>query len=173
MITQSLPINRILFTKDPKRVGNAIIRAYEQGVYYIRTDYGNDIKRTMEEIAESFFYEPEPNEDPELYNGLREVGSSHKYAVRYNEEGLKLHGRRKGYTTRIVDDMIQELFTNGIVGLRDHYNGDRETAKRMRARNAKIIANRLMIEHGVTMEDIQVDKDYTYIKLLKFEDYGV
>lgn len=48
-------INTILHTKDGRKIGNAIVIGIE-GVYFkLKTDYGNNVLFTKEEITELFY----------------------------------------------------------------------------------------------------------------------
>lgn len=60
--------------------------------------------------------------------------------------------RRSGRTTRMIDEMVQELFTNGSVGIRDHHaTTDMRVLQNLRNDNMKKILNRLASEHHLTV----------------------
>lgn len=55
-------INTVLYTKDGRRLGNALIVGYDvyaqylsKPIYIIKTDYGNELKMTAEQIESSFY----------------------------------------------------------------------------------------------------------------------
>lgn len=50
-----LDINTILHTKDGRKIGNAIVIGREQYHWILKTDYGNELKMTSEEIEECFY----------------------------------------------------------------------------------------------------------------------
>jgi len=54
-------INTILLTKDGRRIGNAIVIGKEGEMNVVKTDYGNQVRLTDEEIDELFH---------EAYEGL-------------------------------------------------------------------------------------------------------
>ena len=63
-----LDIGTILYTKDGRKTGNAIIgEIYDDGLYSIRTDYGNDCKLDIQEIRKLFYI------DIELSNNLIDI----------------------------------------------------------------------------------------------------
>ena len=64
--------------------------------------------------------------------------------------------RRSGRTTRIVDNLIQELFTIGSIEFKDHYYSDLS-----KERVGKIIRERLYLEHrldGDSREPVNGEK---------------
>jgi hypothetical protein len=76
-----LYINKILFTKDGRLIGNAIIidiTDFEgQLLYKIKTDYGNIAVGNLEKLKNSFYFDNPhiPEEFTELMQG------THKYSV--------------------------------------------------------------------------------------------
>lgn len=54
MSNHILGINTILHTKDGSKVGNAIVTGREGEYWILKTDYGNTVKFTPEEIEECF-----------------------------------------------------------------------------------------------------------------------
>ena len=51
----NLDINTILHTRDGRKIGNAIIIGREGYFWKVKTDYGNEITLTSEDI-DDFFY---------------------------------------------------------------------------------------------------------------------
>ena len=68
------------------------------------------------------------------------------------KEELIKSGRRVGNTTRLVDNCVQVLFTEGYVICLDHYYQDRETVINLSKRMAKIVVGRLIEEHNLSVE---------------------
>ena len=54
MANHTLNINTILHTKDGSKIGNAIITGREGYYWEIKTDYGNTLKLTSEELYKCF-----------------------------------------------------------------------------------------------------------------------
>ena len=50
-----LTVNTPLFTKDGRRIGNAIIIGCNNDAFQIKTDYGNEMTLTEEEIKQEFY----------------------------------------------------------------------------------------------------------------------
>ena len=76
--------------------------------------------------------------------------------------------RRSGRTTRIVDEAVQEFFTNKKVLCADHYSEDgKESSRRIQ----KMIVSRLQFEHSLREgKDFrrgfnQIDQRYEIISL--------
>jgi len=62
--------------------------------------------------------------------------------------------RQNGYTTRLVDEYIQLLFTIGKIQVKNHYptiSASQDLISR--------ILNRLQLEHNLTKEDLSVNKN--------------
>ncbi len=81
VLNPPLEVNTVLYTKDGRRMGNAIIVRVETSmrkdyglktIYHIKTDYGNDAKMTEGEIQNEFHIS-----EYDLVN----MGSPHKHAV--------------------------------------------------------------------------------------------
>jgi hypothetical protein len=66
--------------------------------------------------------------------------------------------RRSGRTTRIVDKLIQNLFTDGFVVCQDHYPSHDMELYVMRK-----ILQRLNIEHHIADNQVQYNKDMAVI----------
>ncbi len=76
-----IKINTILYTKDGRKIGNAIVRKVSKmpgdiTIYDIKTDYGHSILFTKEEI-EGFFH----------IGNLRQANGCHKHYVKGFENG--------------------------------------------------------------------------------------
>lgn len=54
MKTKNIEINTVLHTKDGRKIGNAIVIGYEGKYNVIKTDYGNKVRLTCDEIKEFF-----------------------------------------------------------------------------------------------------------------------
>ena len=54
MSNHVLDINTILYTKDGRKIGNAIVTGREGYYWEITTDYGNKVRLTSEKIDELF-----------------------------------------------------------------------------------------------------------------------
>lgn len=52
---KELNVNSILWTKDGRKVGNAIVQKYEGSIWTIKTDYGNILNLNIQEINELFY----------------------------------------------------------------------------------------------------------------------
>lgn len=57
-----IPINTILYTKDGRKVGNAIVYGYNKDKITLRTDYGSFVTMTLKEIDDSFYGDRGPFE---------------------------------------------------------------------------------------------------------------
>lgn len=66
-----IPINTVLYTKDGRKVGNAIVYGYKKNKITLRTDYGSFISMSLKEIDDSFYGDRGPHE--------RETQVKHKY----------------------------------------------------------------------------------------------
>ena len=73
--------------------------------------------------------------------------------------------RKTGQTTRIVDQAIQDLFTNGEVIITDHT--DFIKYPQMRMCTLDIVIRRLKLEHEYTYQSIKVDRKKYRIYFLK------
>ncbi len=79
MSTHTLNINTILHTKDGRKIGNAIVISRDKNHWRIKTDYGNHIDMTIEEIDRYFHVAWDDQEDcDEMQQMMRE---DHKYRV--------------------------------------------------------------------------------------------
>lgn len=62
-------------------------------------------------------------------------------------------GRASGRTTRIVDKLIQDFFNNGACYVYDHH-----ASQNARNNVAHILLLRLESEHGISRNQIKIDK---------------
>lgn len=72
--------------------------------------------------------------------------------------------RQNGYTTRLVDEYIQQLFTTGKIQVKDHYpniSASQDLVSR--------ILNRLQLEHNLTKKDLEVNKNTFEITYKAFD----
>jgi len=63
-------VNTVLYTKDGRKIGNAIvIGVTEDNLYIIKTDYGHVVKNSLEYLNESFYmdYDVYVGEEWDLY----------------------------------------------------------------------------------------------------------
>lgn len=51
----TIDINTILHTKDGRKIGNAIIIRREGFFWWVKTDYGDEVKFTEENIRKLFY----------------------------------------------------------------------------------------------------------------------
>jgi len=49
------PIGLILYTKDGRNIGNAIIIYYKDNIYTLKTDFGNIVHFSYQEIIDWFY----------------------------------------------------------------------------------------------------------------------
>lgn len=77
--------------------------------------------------------------------------------------------RRTGRTTRLIDQMVQEFFINGRVGITDHHKtNDRTTFDNLIRDNKKKLLSRLANEHRLFAgKDIEIDGDWLINKRYK------
>lgn len=74
-----LNINQILYTKDGREIGNAIVHEIHQsGNVTIITDYGNHVRLTEDDLDSLFYWKKEglTKEDIDL------IETTHKHAVK-------------------------------------------------------------------------------------------
>lgn len=65
---ERFPVGTVLFTKRPRRLGNAVVVYVSQGLYTVQTDFGNLIKSIpVGELLAMW----EPNDDP--YFGVQDL----------------------------------------------------------------------------------------------------
>lgn len=76
-----LKINTILHTKDGRQIGNAIVIGHHERFNIIKTDYGNELKLTTEEINEQF-YIAYTNMSASDKKYMREIRGDHKYFIK-------------------------------------------------------------------------------------------
>jgi hypothetical protein len=69
---------------------------------------------------------------------------------------LYIEGRRKGNTTRIIDELIQELFTKGKCTCYDHPNQSRDNQNARDKAVLKKVLSRLKHENGFSENDLKV-----------------
>jgi len=81
-------------------------------------------------------------------------------------ELIIIQARKCGNTTRIVDSLIQELFTKGECKIYDHH-----PSRNDRIRVFSIVLERLFKEHKLVSEDIQIDYQNFTLKLTKITYY--
>jgi hypothetical protein len=78
-------INTILHTKDGRRIGNAIVIGWEYPFWIIKTDYGNECHRTVQEIEEQFyiaFSDLDKERDGQSCDEIQQmIQSDHKHRV--------------------------------------------------------------------------------------------
>lgn len=62
---------RVLFTKDGRKIGNAIAKKSQSvdDMYIVTTDYGNKARLTTAEIHEWFYIGDKAEPDHKHYNG--------------------------------------------------------------------------------------------------------
>lgn len=76
--------------------------------------------------------------------------------------------RRSGQTTRIVDNLIQELFTTGECRPYDHYISDNNSQNRkLSIMVADIVIRRLTFEHPRVKFEKAMKDDRPFIKLIE------
>jgi hypothetical protein len=76
---KDLHLNQVLWTKDGREIGNAIvIKIFDSGSIQIKTDYGNIVRLTKKEVDHLFYYKKEglTSEEHEL------ISKTHKYAIK-------------------------------------------------------------------------------------------
>jgi hypothetical protein len=86
---------------------------------------------------------------------------------------LFINQRRCGNTIRIVDELIQDLFTKGKCVCHDHYLGDwdmmdsnKEVIVRGKKMVMRMVLKRLSMEHQLTNDELDVN-NREYIITLK------
>ena len=60
--------NTILFTKDGRHIGNAIVSGHQDDLVIITTDYGSVLTFSVESIKELFYIDEEPIDRPSHKN---------------------------------------------------------------------------------------------------------
>lgn len=93
---------------------------------------------------------------------MKELKQPEKSIVKPIENNITINARRNGNTTRIVDSIIQDLFSGKKVPLLDHYHS--ESANRYLR---SIVEKRLRSEHPHVKYIItnEVDSFIKYIKI--------
>ncbi len=69
-----LKANTILYTKDGRKIGNAIITKPEGAISHVKTDYGNSLKLTSDQIYDMFYIREYFDDHEKEY-----VETGHKY----------------------------------------------------------------------------------------------
>lgn len=73
-------INTILFTKDGRYFGNAIIIGRDDKYNVIKTDYGNEVKLTDDDIIKYFYIA-----NSKFSDLITKMSGKHKYSVKIIE----------------------------------------------------------------------------------------
>ncbi len=74
---KQIKMNTILYTKDGRKIGNAIVTNIIGNFYELKTDYGNSLKLNSQELRELFYSEMGGlTQEDEDY-----LGSTHKNMV--------------------------------------------------------------------------------------------
>ncbi len=80
---------------------------------------------------------------------------------------LYINQRRSGNTIRIVDELIQDLFTKGECACYDHYgDGTLDTRNRRKKDVMRMVLRRLESEHGGFHDIVEFNQKTFTIKLI-------
>ncbi len=84
-MNHTLGVNTILHTKDGRKIGNGIIVQYKNGFWKIRTDYGNIVTMTIQELESTFYIAYEDltieNAGMTCNEAQKMMSSNHKHRV--------------------------------------------------------------------------------------------
>ena len=72
-----IEVNTILYTKDGRKIGNAIVIHKMRISVEIKTDYANTLVLSLDELKELFYIKKEDlTRDEEIY-----ISENHKYSI--------------------------------------------------------------------------------------------
>lgn len=77
-----LKLNTILHTRDGRKIGNAIVIGFDSDRVLIKTDYGNELKLTSDDITELFHDQQETTWEEERIRIMLNEVYPHKNAVK-------------------------------------------------------------------------------------------
>lgn len=52
-----LELNTVLYTKDGRKIGNAIVIKIDREIITIKTDYGNNLTMTYRDVEDLFYFD--------------------------------------------------------------------------------------------------------------------
>ena len=76
-----IDINTILHTKDGRKIGNAIIIGRSGYYWIVKTDYGNELKLTEEEIRNAFYIAFKDEDNTEELQEYCQLDHKHKVNI--------------------------------------------------------------------------------------------
>lgn len=73
--------------------------------------------------------------------------------------------RRSGRTTRLIDDAVQTLFTQGEVTPMPHLDIPNEVWRKEQDRMVKILCRRVELEHGIKLHNQKNEGGWITVKI--------